>query len=69
MTLLGSQRPGYGWPCGIERQEAEGGENKSIQTMLFFPLNKSGILQFPIVSFSHLTKIVFILPPNFCVCV
>lgn len=56
MTPLGSQRPGFGWPCGvIEQQEAEGGENKSVQTMLFFPLNKSCILQFHIVSFSHIT--------------
>lgn len=53
---LESQRPGYGWPCGvIEQKQAEGGENKSVQTVLFFPLNKSCILQFHIVSFSHLT--------------
>lgn len=54
---LECQRPGYGWPCPvvIEQQQAEGGENKSVQTVLFFPLNKSRILQFHIVSFSHLT--------------
>lgn len=39
----------------IEQQEAEDGENKTVQNMLFFPLNKSCILQFHIVSFSHLT--------------
>lgn len=36
INFIGSQRPGYGWPCSIEQQEAEGGENKNIQTMLFF---------------------------------
>lgn len=26
MTLLGSQRPGYAWPCDTGQQEAEGGD-------------------------------------------
>lgn len=53
---LESQRPGCGWPFAVnEQQQAEGGENKSVQTVPFFPLNKSYILQFHIVSFSHLT--------------
>ena len=55
VTPLEFQRPGYGWPWSVTEQQEAGGENKSVQTMLFFPLNKSCILQFHIVSFSHLT--------------